>query len=523
MPAGSSMRSAVLVALFGFGLIAPALDLVLRPDSARSTAPEHRTAAALPRWPATRTALREFPHALELYVGDSLGWRDQLLRWNSLQQLELFGRFPSSSLYTGRDGWWYYGENDGISAWRGLKPFREGELEYWRRSLETQRDWLRARGIEFLFVLAPNKETIYPEHLPAGYERLGPTRMEQFAEYMAQHSDVHFLDLRATLLAEKRNDTQDDLLYYPLGTHWTQRGAWIAYREILHALRAKLTCLSEAQIANFVVKRGAQQGDSWADRLYAADRFRQACYEYDPRDGFKFVTLKTDDRPGVIRRQCPGADCESLLLLHDSFGFKTDCFLAEHFRHQLQCSQIALEEDLVDEARPQAVIEIYAEFKLLIAPPRLVLRQDAAANRARFERAGTSLFLWSAAQGAHLIEGRGGALVEAAPGATGVVIRTTRPAQTFLTPELPFPHSGNSILLFTIESQTAQTLDVFYLREGDSEYERSRSFQLVLAAGRNEIHHRLDDPQLRGRLSLRPRMPGELRLERIELRTVPGD
>ncbi len=39
-------------------------------------------------------------------------------------------------------------------------------------------DWLifAQRGIEYLYVIGPNKETVYPDYVPAAQKRVGPTR-----------------------------------------------------------------------------------------------------------------------------------------------------------------------------------------------------------------------------------------------------------------------------------------------------------------------------------------------------------
>jgi hypothetical protein len=229
------------------------------------------------------------------------------------------------------------------------------------------------------------------------------------------------------------------------------------------------------------------------------------------------VTLP-DARPGVIRRRRAGAACGRSLVLHDSFGYKSDCFLSEHFAEQLQSSQMTLEERLVDEARPEVVIEIYAESKLQLAPPRFERKQDPAGNRSRFESGPAALFAWDGSGPESGIEGCNGASVEREPGGTAVVITTHKPAETFLTPPLPFPRSGSAILKLVLDSPEAQVLDVFFLREGDSGYARSRSFQLELAPGANEVYQLLEERGLAGRLSIRPRVPGRLVLRRIELR-----
>jgi hypothetical protein len=511
---------ALLVALFAAALAAPGVDRCLRQDSARDTRPEGRAPAPRPVWDWTPRAIQALPGAFGSYFDDTCGLRDKLLRWNSLRQLELFGCAPSPVIWAGRDGWWYYGGDDSRAAWRGLLPFRERELESWRTALEEQRDWLRARGIEFLFVIGPNKETIYPEHVALDAEPVGPTRLDELALYLREHSDLPFLDLRPALRAAKQSDRGDDLLYCRLGTHWTARGQWLAYREILAALQARIPALVPPRLEDFVRTPTASQGDSAAPLLYVPLDYRQESFALTPRADFQ-ATKQAGSRPGELRRKRAGAPCSSCLLLRDSFGLGIDDYLAEHFREFVECTQATLDEELVEESQPALVIELFVERKLLRAPPRLRLRHDAAVSRAQFAGSQQRLFLWQGVPESAGIEGLAGARVEPDRAGAGVAITTESPGQTFLTPALPFPRASACVLELVLDSPAAQVLDVFYLHEGDRDFERSRSFELPLAAGRNESYWRFDSRELAGRLRIRPRAAGRIVLRQIELRAVP--
>ena len=57
------------------------------------------------------------------------------------------------------------------------------------------RDWLYRYGVEtFHYYVAPNKETVYTQYMPDKPEIIGEgdSRMESFARYMAENSDVEF-------------------------------------------------------------------------------------------------------------------------------------------------------------------------------------------------------------------------------------------------------------------------------------------------------------------------------------------
>ena len=118
-------------------------------------------------------------------------------------------------------------------------PVRLGEqdLRDWRRLLELRRDWLRERGIKYLFIVPPDKHTIYPEYLPTWMEPSSkPSKLQQLAEYMKTHSDVEFIDLSQTLIDAKKIRVN----YLQTDTHWNAFGGFVAYRTLVQGLSRQL-------------------------------------------------------------------------------------------------------------------------------------------------------------------------------------------------------------------------------------------------------------------------------------------
>ncbi|NOR79858.1 MAG: hypothetical protein GQ529_03350, partial [Methyloprofundus sp.] len=92
---------------------------------------------------------------------------------------------------------------------------------------------LAERGIDYLFVIAPNKHTIYGEYLPDHIiKKQELSRYDQLTSYLEKYTQVNFLDLRPALLEAKKHD----LLYWERDTHWNRVGAAVAQK----ALASKL-------------------------------------------------------------------------------------------------------------------------------------------------------------------------------------------------------------------------------------------------------------------------------------------
>jgi hypothetical protein len=112
--------------------------------------------------------------------------------------------------------------------------FSEDELKRCKEDLEHRRALWARNDTRYLFVVAPNKNTIYPEFLP-DYIRAyrGRSRLQQLREYLrTTGSPVDILDLHAALLADKPKGD----LYFRQDTHWNGRGYFTAYEAMCRVL-----------------------------------------------------------------------------------------------------------------------------------------------------------------------------------------------------------------------------------------------------------------------------------------------
>ena len=166
---------------------------------------------------------------------DEFGFRKGLIRLHAITRFKLFGIASNDKVLLGKQGWFYMGKYfDSIEYARHQRPFSEHELQSWKQILERRRDALRKRGIHYIFAVAPNKESIYPEYLPGWYTRVTrQSRLDQLLQYMREHSDVKIIDLRTPLLAAKKSTP----LFYKTDSHWNAYGACAGCESIIAAVR----------------------------------------------------------------------------------------------------------------------------------------------------------------------------------------------------------------------------------------------------------------------------------------------
>jgi hypothetical protein len=383
--------SALLVALFVAGMLLPALEWKFHLDAgARLT--ENRELAPAPTWPRTWDAALQFPRAFDAYWNDAFGFRPRLIRWHAIARYEL-GVSPTPLVIPGKDGWLFYAV-DGKTDWfRGVSRLPEARLARWKTHLEARRDWLARRGIRFLYVITPDKETIYPELVPARYARLTETAVGQLVDYMRANSTVEIVDLRPALLAAKPAET----LYSRTDTHWNHQGAFAGYAEIMRRLKAWFPDLTPRARGDFVLR----QGPPWSGDLAAMMGLVEFLAE--PRPELVPVPPYTS-RPSA-RRGSPPRDTvryaamegpsparPRAVVFHDSFflppeqradpkkPLRTDAFMpsdtpfrlvdlfAEQFSRSVFTWQHTFDPQLVEREHPDVVIEEEVERMLQYDP-----------------------------------------------------------------------------------------------------------------------------------------------------------
>ena len=133
----------------------------------------------------------------------------------------------------GKNNWLYYTPDNVLDDLQGRIPFSYKQLDQCKHYFENKRVWLEERGIHYLLVIVPNKHSIYPENIKDKYlSEKGKTRTDQLVEYITEHSEIEFIDLRGSLLREKTNHR----VYFPTDLHLNDKGAFIAYEEIIRKI-----------------------------------------------------------------------------------------------------------------------------------------------------------------------------------------------------------------------------------------------------------------------------------------------
>ncbi len=334
---------------------------------------EKRNLSAFPELHVTLQSIKNFPHLFNTYYADHFGLRDILVR--AYKNCKFFlGDSPSEDVTIGKDGWYflgsikkgYQGYYDPIGDVRNINLFSEKDLENFALHITTIQEWLQNKGITYIFVIAPNKHTVYFDKLPRYITRLQErSATDQLVTYLRKHTDILLIDLREDLIKNK-NKKQ---LYYKTDTHWNYNAANIVQYSIMSTIENIFP--GKIYPESFEIA----DGDLWK----GGDLINFIGVHYDG-EIFPYPVFKDQCMPqrhpedmNIIRNYSYTCDGQQLSIVayHDSFfnalvpffsrKFKRSTYISERISYQ------SLNEQLKKET-PDIVLEEWVERTLPYTP-----------------------------------------------------------------------------------------------------------------------------------------------------------
>ena len=358
-------RDRVVAALFALALAVPLLALTFT-WSRTMTLFEKRAMAPWPEFtPAT-----SFPPGFERAFSDRFGGRDVLIRLHHASLIQIFGVSALATVMPGRNGWYYWLGEDGLSLdrhYRGVAPFPQAYVDGTAAELIRRRDWLAARNIAYVVAVGPEKFTIYPEYLPAWVAKSAQPSPYDRVVAALRDSGVVLVDLRPALRAAKVRNR----VYYMTDSHWNFNGAVTSYeaimREVQRALPLGLPEVARAPRPSFVPGVDFYSGDL-AIMLGLPRRIREddvAPLGKVLADAARRCARRVEGgTPGLEFYECDHARLPRAVIYHDSMAIPLIPLLAENFSRVVFVSSRQMDAALIERESPDIVIEELVERTL---------------------------------------------------------------------------------------------------------------------------------------------------------------
>ncbi len=248
------------------------------------------------------------------WFSDHFFFRQELISVGNRLSAKLFNTSGTDKVILGKDGWLFFEET--MDDYTGLNGLTDRELFSLTNNLSLMSEYAENNDKEFLFVPAPNKNTLYPRFMPATGIVAETTDAQRLFAYLDKRN-VPYVDLFTAF----RKETS--VLYFANDSHWNSQGAALAADCINKAFGVDSRYYSDS-----FAKKEAYTGDLYT-MLYPAFCGREENPVYGGQLTYTFNGKAT--KPDSITLETTGQGTKKLLAYRDSFGNLLYPYLANSF------------------------------------------------------------------------------------------------------------------------------------------------------------------------------------------------
>jgi hypothetical protein len=314
------------------------------------------------------------------------GFRSLLVRLQNIFDVLWLRSTPSNqSVVVGKEDWLFLAQENKdlnvVEDYRATTLFTPPQLARWVKEYEGRRDWLAARGIRYLVLVAPNKLSVYPEYLAEIYNKVHQyNRTDQLVDALNK-AGVDILDLRPVLIRAKVLSQGKDKLYYHTDAHWTPLGAYVGYVALMERLRAWYPNLTAVPRDELVIDFPLEFRGELALMLALSDKYpemKQTVTTKTPRRAVKVPSAQYGPRyfQSSLLMETGDASLPRAVVFRDSFSEALYPFLSEHFSRILYLwpypstprGRRYFDRKAVEEEKPDLVVDAFVERYFTVPP-----------------------------------------------------------------------------------------------------------------------------------------------------------
>ena len=306
----------------------------------------------------TWASIAGFSTGLSAWFDDHFGFRSALVRWYGESRLFVLGVSPAAMVVKGDDGWFFYGEDQSMEDYGNVEPMTPAALANWRDAVVRARGWLAARGIPYVFTIAPDKHVVYAEDVPPGIVRVGGVSRADQLFTTLQDLGVA-IDVRPSLFEAKARER----IYQKTDTHWNDRGALVAYQRIIGAVRARVPRTPPAWTReDFDDAEAVVPGMDLAGMMGLTRALSETDLRLVPRRPRRTRVVEPPGaaptaEEGRLVTELDDSSLPRAVIFRDSFVSRLVPFLSEHFSRAVYLWQNDFDADVVAREHPDVVIQ----------------------------------------------------------------------------------------------------------------------------------------------------------------------
>ena len=265
----------------------------------------------------------------------------------------------------GKDGWLVYNAEGDLDVYERTESFSEQQLAQFQNNLDNLAFDYAKRGITLVVVVAPSKNTIYPEYIPSEINQFSTvSKLDQVVSYLNVHGSTNILDPRPALLEASTKQQ----MYYATDTHWNDYGRHLAYSLVMEQLSGKYPNLTPRPLSDFIQQPLDPMRFDLAEVL-GTNLMNEASTSLTPAFDLlaSFKVINAGGRR-ILFSNTGDESLPNLVAYYDSYFVNITPLLAEHFNRGIFVQNYIggglWDLSWVDQQKPDVVIIEIAERQL---------------------------------------------------------------------------------------------------------------------------------------------------------------
>lgn len=310
---------------------------------------EKRKLSDAPKLKTEQGFNREFTSQTDTWLSEHFSFRSRLVNILAETEAALFATSAEEQVIIGRNDWLFFSRT--VDDFLGRNRLSDRQIGELGATLTLMEEYVTGNGAKFLVFSAPNKNTIYPDFMPARYPRAkGGSNLERLSNLLS--GQPWYLELTELLRAE------DAQVYHKRDTHWNNRGALLCYCTAME--RLGLAPIDFA--ANGESTQKTWRGDLDEMLFPLSDRLdEQVVYAWE--NSYVYTSHFRSEEDLQIKAAKDGAQ-GSLLVFRDSFTNALLPFFAESFGQSEFTRIMPYRLNALDSGDYSAVVIEFAERNL---------------------------------------------------------------------------------------------------------------------------------------------------------------
>ena len=354
-----SFSKALFFILFTFILIAPLTTFLLGLESIEIKEEGNKTGNKHEL--SLTDNIRIFDNTLE----DSFFWREDFIHMYSNIHFYGFNESPfRNKVFLGKDNYFFPYLLD-QSEERFPDEIHNAIIE----KITKKINYFNELGIEYYLLLAPNKQTVYPEMIyprEVINQKIGRSKFTSLINELSKDSLINrrFFSPYASMLEEKKKRD----LYYKTDMHWNAFGAFLGYKGMIALIKKNHPTLKYYNFDDFKVNEKKYYDADLSNQLTLENDLPRKCFEFELKEGKNYSIQEIYGQYPAITYRSKSDDSDNelkLLMFRDSYGQELRQFFSSSFSEVVYIWDQDVNTSIITKEKPDIIIQEISEFFII--------------------------------------------------------------------------------------------------------------------------------------------------------------